>query len=102
MTKPTAAATSTLSEMEQLRKRYEDLSTRKTRCETNLDNATNALENLQAQARSEYGTDDLEALQQRLEEMKAKNHELQETYRESLDAIERGLKDVDEAYQAES
>lgn len=93
--------TSPLNEMEQLRKRYEDLTRMRTVCETNLANATRTLEALQAQAREQYQTDDLDALRRRLEEMKAENRRLQEDYCASLDRIEASLKDVDKACQAE-
>jgi predicted nucleic acid-binding Zn-ribbon protein len=104
MIKNAASPTSVgaLNEMELLRKRYEDLSRKKTACEINLDNARNALQDLQAQAREQYQTDDLEALQTRLEDMRAENQRLQDEYRTSLDAIETSLKEVDQAYQAES
>ncbi len=90
-----------VGEMDRLRKRYEDLSRKKTVCETNLENARRNLEGLRAQAREQYGTDDLEALRAQLEEMKAENQRLQDEYRSSLEAIEANLKDVDQACQAE-
>jgi uncharacterized protein (DUF342 family) len=88
--------------MDQLRARYEELSKRKTICETNLKNANDTLEDLKAQARQQYGTDDLDALERRLAEMKQENQRLQEEYRASLEAIEAGLEAVDQAYQAGS
>lgn len=94
--------TSPLNEMQQLRKRYEDLDRMRTVCQTNLANATRTLEALQAQAREQYQTDDLEALHARLEQMKAGNQRLQEDYRASLDTIEASLKAVDQACRAEA
>lgn len=104
MAKVSSAATpkTALDEMEQLKKRYEELSRKKTVCETNLENARKNLEALQAEARERYGTDDLEALRKQLEEMKAENQRKQEDYKASLDAIEANLKDVDRNYQAQT
>lgn len=105
MAKPTTPApvkNQALAEMEELKKRYEGLSHKKTECETNLKNANKKLEELQAQARDQYGTDDLGELEKKLATMKAENQRLVEEYRASLDGIEADLKRVDESYQAQT
>ena len=102
MSKPAAAATAAVNDIDQLRSRYEELTRRQTVCETRLDSASRELEELKAQARQQYGTDDLDRLEQRLAEMKRENQRLQEDYRAALDAIEASLKEVDRAYQAGS
>ena len=89
-------------EMNALRNRYETLKEEKTRCETNIENAKQQLEKLYEKARTEYGTDDLDALRAKLEAMKAENARRQETYKASLDTIEADLKAVDKAYEEES
>ena len=95
MDKVTPAAA--VNEMEQLRKRFDELSKRKTVCETQLETAEDTLKALKAQALAEYGTEDLDTLRERLEEMKAENQRRQEAYKASLDAIEANLKEVDRA-----
>ncbi len=89
-------------EMNALRARYETLKDEKTRCETNLENSKKRLDELKEKARTEYGTDDLEALRSKLEEMRSENSKRQREYEASLNAIEAELLTVDEAYQKES
>ena len=97
MNKATPPPPAALTEMDELRKRYEVLSKKKTVCETQLGTAEKTLQTLQAQAVAAYGTDNLDALKTRLEEMKAENQRLQDEYKASLDGIEASLKEVDKA-----
>lgn len=101
-TTPTPAKNQSLAEMEELRKRYDGLSHKKTECETNLKTANKKLQDLQDQARELYGTDNIVELEQKLADMKAENERLVAEYRASLDGIEDNLKLVDEAYQAQA
>ena len=56
-----------------LKKRYEKLQTEKTRAETKLESAQKELQNLKKDAKKDYGTDELPALQKKLQDMKEQN-----------------------------
>ena len=87
--------------IEELRGRYEKLNTRKIQVQERLDTARQRLQELQAQAqaqaqaRENYGTDDVAALQSKLEEMKGENLRKRTEYQQSLDAIEADLAKVE-------
>jgi len=83
-------------DLEVLKKRYDDLRTRKIQAETNRSTSQKRLEELKAQARRDYQTDDLNELKQKLAEMKAQNEKLRADYQRHLDEIEADLKKVDE------
>ncbi len=85
--------------IEELKTRYESLNKRKIQAEANLENAQNQLEELKAQARSEFGTDDIEALKKMLADMQAENEQKRAAYQESLDRIEKDLVAVAEKYK---
>ena len=84
--------------IEELQERYNQLHTRKIQAETNLKNAEQSLDKLKAQAREKYGTDDLEALQKKLAEMKEENDQKRKDYQQSLDKIEKDLSAVDQKF----
>lgn len=85
--------------IDELKARYENLNKRKIQAEANLENARNQLEELKAQARSEFGTDDIEALKKMLADMEAENERKRAAYQESLDSIEKDLNTVAEKYK---
>lgn len=85
--------------IDDLKARYEALNKRKIQAEANLENAKNQLEELKAQARSEFGTDDIEALQKMLTDMQTENERKRAAYQENLDRIEKDLADVAEKYK---
>lgn len=85
--------------IEDLKARYEALNKRKIQAEANLENARNQLEELKTQARSEFGTDDIEALQKMLTDMQAENERKRAAYQENLDRIEKDLTAVAEKYK---
>ena len=85
--------------IDKLKARYEDLNKRKIQAEANLENAARLLEELKAQARKEYGTDDIEALKKMLAEMEAENERRRAAYQEALDRIETDLAAVEEQYK---
>lgn len=85
--------------IDELKARYESLNKRKIQAEANLENARNQLEELKAQARSEFGTDDIEALEKMLADMQAENEQKRAAYQESLDRIEKDLAAVAEKYK---
>ncbi len=85
--------------IERLTQRYNQLNTKKIEAETNLKSARKQLEELQKEARETYGTDDLEALQQKLAEMEAENEKKRADYQATLDRIETDLDAVEEKYR---
>ncbi len=85
--------------IESLTDRYNKLHTRKIEAETNLKTARRQLDRLKKEALEKYGTDDLDALKKKLEEMEAENEKKRTQYQQSLDQIESRLKQVEEKYQ---
>lgn len=84
--------------IEELRRRYDDLNQKRIRTDANLQNARKRLEELKEQARKEFGTDDLDELRAKLTEMKSENERKRSEYQESLDKIERELAEVEQQY----
>lgn len=84
-----------VDEIESLRTRYEELNTQRIQAKTRLDETQRQLEVLQAEAKAQWGTSDLAALQKMLEDQQAENERLRVAYQASLTAIEEGLKKIE-------
>ena len=82
-------------DIEQLRKRYTDLDRKKAAAEANLKTATDNLEVLKEQARKTYGTDNLDELRAKLEEMRRENDRKRTDYQHHLDQIETRLSEIE-------
>jgi hypothetical protein len=78
-----------------LQERYQLLLKHKTQAETALEIARKDVQELKAQARAEWGTDDLAALKAKLEEIRAENLRKRAEYQASLDRIEADLREVE-------
>ena len=87
--------------IEELRTRYEALNTRRIQVTVQLESARTRLAGLQEQAREKYGTDDIEELEAKLEEMRADNEQKRAEYQASLDGIEADLLAVDAAHEGD-
>jgi len=85
--------------IEVLQQRFQSLNTRKIQSETNLENARKELERLQREAREKYGTDDVDALRKKLEQMKSDNEEKRRSYQADLDRIESELSEIETRYE---
>ena len=85
-------------DIETLRRRYEDLSKKRTQAETLLGSANEELRKLKADAKARYGTDDLEELQAKLETMEQENLKKRREYQKLLDGIESELRAVEEKH----
>jgi hypothetical protein len=85
-------------DIEELRQRHKGLETQKITAEANLNTSKDRLEELKQQAREQYGTDDLQELQKKLQEMKSDNQRKCAEYQQHLDDIERDLKKVEEQH----
>jgi phage shock protein A len=90
------------SSIETLKARFEDLKSKKITAEANLKNANATLEELRREARTQFGTDDLDELRQKLSEMEAENERLRSEYEMHLDQIEQGLAEVESQYRRET
>ena len=88
----------TIQDIETLRKRHTELDRKRAAAEANLKTATDNLETLKREARELYGTDDLDALRTKLEEMKKENERKRAEYQKHLDEIETGLNELDKQY----
>lgn len=84
--------------IEQLQKRYETLNTKKIQAARDLEHATKNLEDLKSEAKEKYGTDDLDALREKLAVMTRENEEKRSKYQADLDRIETELADVERKY----
>ena len=60
-------------DIEALKKRHRELENQRIAAQTNLKTATDQLELLKKESREQYGTDDLDQLRDKLEEMKRDN-----------------------------
>ncbi len=81
--------------IEQLGARHSELNRRKIQADTQLEDARKRLETLQAELKAAYGTDDVEQLRSKLEEITAANEAKRIKYQASLDAIELALREVE-------
>lgn len=86
--------------IEELRARYDALNTRRIQVTVQLESAREQLSALQEQAREKYGTDDVEELAAKLQEMRADNERKRAEYQASLEAIEADLLAVDGEHAA--
>jgi len=86
--------------IEQLNKRYRELNDKKVEADTKLKMTRDQLDELKRKARQEYGTDDLDELRTKLEEMKAENERKRAAYQANLDRIETELEQVEQKFAA--
>jgi chromosome segregation ATPase len=95
MAKPAPSSESKEQTIEQLQERYQSLNKKKIQAETQRDGAKNRLDELKGDARSKYGTDDVEQLQAKLDEIIAENARKRSVYQQELDKIESELAAVE-------
>jgi phage shock protein A len=84
--------------IEELRKRYDDLNTKKITAEANHKNAQKQLDELKAAAKAQWNTDNLDELRKKLKKMEEENERKRSEYQGQLDKIEADLKDVDQKF----
>ncbi len=87
--------------IEELKDRFDALSTERVRLQTQKERAEKDLDELKKQARDQFGTDDLEKLQNMLADMKTKNEKQQSEYQKQLDEIDTRLLKIDESFEEE-
>ena len=100
MRKPVEPTGTDVQDIEQLKSRYDRLHKQKIAADTHLEVARNRLQDLQAEARKLYGTDDIEELQRKLAAMKAENERKRAEYQADLDRIEGDLATIEREFEA--
>lgn len=81
-----------------LKERHAALERQRGKVEGTLEAANKQLEQLKAEARSQYGTDDLNTLRQKLVQMQEENLRKRAEYQKHLDEIESKLRKVQDEY----
>lgn len=97
-TSKTPAKKGKKQDIEELKKRFNDLNTRKIQAETKLKTAKRELAKLRKKAKEEYGTDDLDELQTKLNELRDENEQKRSKYQASLEQIEEKLDEIEEKH----
>lgn len=90
-----------VQDFEQLQQRYKRLETERIQAETRLEAARQQLEELKKEARKQWGTDNVDKLREKLTALQAENARKRQEYQASLDAIEAGLKKIEEGLETE-
>jgi len=91
---------SDVPDIETLTTHYQELNKRKIESERDLVNAEKSLDELKQQALNDYGTDQLDALKEKLEQIKAENERKRADYHQTLGQIETELAKIETDYQA--
>ena len=94
---PTNAA---LQDIETLKKRHRELDKQKTTAEANQKTAEDQLKKLKQEARAKFGTDDLDQLKKKLDEMKQENDRRRAEYQKHLESIESRLGEIEAQEQS--
>jgi len=84
--------------IEQLQARYDGLNEQKIKVNAQREHALQRLEELKAQAKEQYGSDDVEQLSSMLKEMKSENEKKRAQYQASLDGIDQDLAAINERF----
>ncbi len=88
-------------ELNELRQQYEQLRDSKVRTEEAVAQLSHQLESQKAQAQAKYGTSDVAALEQLLEEKRCQNEQVVTKYREHIQQIQSDLAKVENAVEDE-
>jgi len=81
--------------IEKLQERYAKFHKQQIRVQAQLEGAQKRLAELQQQAKTEFGTDDVNSLQKQLESMKKDNEKKQTEYQKCLDEVASKLETVE-------
>jgi len=84
--------------IDKLQQRYAKFNKQQIRVQAQLEEAEKRLSELQTQAKTDFGTDDVDALQQKLEAMKKENEKKQAQYKKGLDEVEAKLEEVESEF----
>jgi len=91
---------SDVPDIESLTAHYQELNKRKIESERDLVNAEKNLDELKQQALNDYGTDNLDALKEKLQQIKAENERKRAEYHQTLGQIETELAKIETEHQA--
>lgn len=83
--------------IEELKQKYQGLHTQKIKAETQRESTQEQLRQLKAEAKAQFGTDDIGALKIKLNEMVAQNESKRAAYQADLEKIEERLAEVEAA-----
>ncbi|QDT43273.1 hypothetical protein Pan241w_33730 [Gimesia alba] len=87
-------------DIESLTEQFQKLNKRKIESERDLVNAEKNLNELKQQAQDEYGTDQLNELQEKLKQIKAENERKRAEYHQTLEKIEADLAKIETEHHA--
>lgn len=90
-------STDTVNTIEKLKEKHELLKERRTRLQVELESASKQLNELKAEAKQLYGTDELEDLRTLYKKQNSENKKKLEEFSTQLDQAEKIIKDVEEA-----
>ncbi|QDT97085.1 hypothetical protein [Gimesia aquarii] len=91
---------SPVPDIETLTAQFQKLNKRKIESERDLVNAEKHLNDLKQQAQDEYGTDHLDELKEKLEQIKTENERKRAEYHQTLEQIETELTKIETEHQA--
>jgi autotransporter translocation and assembly factor TamB len=92
------SVTTTPLSIEQLQSKYEELHRKKIEAETRHKVTLAELEKLRTQARTTWGTDDVEELKMKLVQMQRENESRRAKYQSDLESIETKLEEIDQKF----
>jgi autotransporter translocation and assembly factor TamB len=92
------SVTTTPLSIEQLQSKYEELHRKKIEAETRHKVTLAELETLRTQARTTWGTDDVEELKMKLVQMQRENEARRAKYQSDLESIETKLEEIDQKF----
>jgi len=85
-------------DIEALKQQHKQLDTRRTTARAHLAAAQKQLEELSAEARKTYGTDNLDELRAKLLAMRAENDQKRTAYQQHLEEIQAKLAEVEKGF----
>ncbi|MBI5758899.1 MAG: hypothetical protein HZA46_10320 [Planctomycetales bacterium] len=88
------------ADIEALKTRYNALNEKKIQAETKKEAAENRLAELKAQSLNDYGTDNLDELKRKLDDLLDDNERKRADYQKHLEAIEANLAEVEQQHKA--
>ena len=85
-------------DIEALKQTHKELDTKRTKARANLETAQRQLDELKAEARKAYGTDNLDELRSKLLAMKQENEKKRADYQRHLEEIQAKLDEVEKTF----
>ena len=85
--------------IDELQQRYQSLNAKRITAEADLKNAQKRLDELKQDALAKYGTNDIQELQRKLQEMRDENERKRSSYQQELDRIENALQEVEDRFE---